>query len=102
MRRRSRRFSRRGRGNRSEDPRRVDSAPFAPRSGRARGRWGVSALTKEEFAQLTAYEKGYVVYWCGAREDQPNVPESYEPSDGERADYKRGQMQAVLDAQDSE
>ena len=59
-------------------------------------------MTKAEFEALSPYEKGYAVYWAGHRDDQPNIPERFEPMDGDREEYERGQFAAVLDAQDSE
>lgn len=56
----------------------------------------------KKFSEMSAYEKGYAVYMLGERDDVPEVPSSYEPSPEERAEYERGQLAAVLVAQDSE
>jgi hypothetical protein len=37
---------------------------------------------------------------AGDRDDQPNVPSTYVPSQEEREEYERGQMEAVLEVQD--
>lgn len=58
-------------------------------------------FTREEFASMTPKQKGYAVYMFGARKDQPNIPETYTPSLVERSQYERGQLLAVMDAQDS-
>lgn len=62
----------------------------------------MKVLSAEDFAMLSPYGKGYAVYMFGSREDQPNVPEEYEPSEEDKAEFDRGQFQAVLDVQDSE
>lgn len=58
--------------------------------------------TPEQFDALTPWEKGYVVYLCGARDDEPNVPEEFHPSPEDAEQYDAGQMAGVLFAQDSE
>lgn len=55
-----------------------------------------------EFEALSAYEKGYAIYMLGNRGDEPHVPKTYEPRDGERVEYERGQQQATQDTQDGE
>lgn len=59
-------------------------------------------ITKEEFENADAYNKGYAVYMVGAREDQPNVPATYTPTPGENAAYDRGQFDAYIEVLDSE
>jgi len=54
------------------------------------------------FTQLSAFDKGYAVYMCGARDDYPDIPETYEPTAQERDEYLRGQALAVQHAQDLE
>lgn len=63
---------------------------------------GKRVVTTQEFAALSAGAKGYAVYMLGSRDDQPNVPETYTPTDGERADYAAGQMHAAIEAQEME
>lgn len=36
-------------------------------------------ITKEGFQILTPKQRGYVVYMCGARDDEPNVPDEENP-----------------------
>ena len=57
-------------------------------------------LTKEQFDGLGPEGKGYAVYMCGSRPDQPNVPESYEPALEDQAEYASGLHRGVIDAQD--
>ena len=59
-------------------------------------------ISTEEFAKLSAYEKGYAVYSHGDRPEQPNVPLVYSPAVAEAEDYYRGQHAAMLAAQDGE
>ena len=61
------------------------------------------ALTKEDFEALAPVERGYAVYMCGCRDDQPNVPDEKNPYPGESAEHKRwaeGAMLACLEVQD--
>lgn len=57
---------------------------------------GGDVLSAEDFAGLSPWEKGYAVYWCGNREDQPNVPTKYDPSPDEQDEYNEGQHAAVI------
>lgn len=62
-------------------------------------------VTKEEFESFSPFDRGYAVYMCGSREDQPNIPDEKNPyPDGshERQRWNDGQLRAVLNAQDSE
>jgi hypothetical protein len=59
-------------------------------------------ITKEMFENATPFEKGYHVYMVGCREDQPNVPKEYTPSEEEREEYDRGQRRAIIDVIDAE
>lgn len=61
---------------------------------------GGDVLTAEQFAGLTARDKGFTVYMCGCRDDQPNVPEEYEPAPGEAGDYAAGQQAAIVATMD--
>jgi len=61
----------------------------------------MSVFTQREFEDLTAYQKGYAVYLFGCRQDQPAVPESYEPAPTDLAQYEKGQYDAILAVQDS-
>jgi hypothetical protein len=58
--------------------------------------------TPEQFDALTPWEKGYVVYMCGDRDDEPNVPSEYRPASEDAHQYDAGQFAAVLQVQDSE
>jgi len=59
-------------------------------------------LTAAEFAAMTPRQKGYAVYMLGARLDQPNIPESYEPAPEDRAEYSAGQSDAIIACIDGE
>ena len=59
-------------------------------------------FTKEDFEAMGPRQKGFAVYWFGANPAQPNIPETYTPKPEEKAEYDRGQFEAVLAAQDSE
>jgi len=61
-------------------------------------------MTKEEFEQLTPYERGYAVYMLGCRDDEPNVPEEkcpYRIGTPEELAWSRGQTQALINVQDA-
>lgn len=58
-------------------------------------------FTAAGFNKLSARSKGYAVYMMGSREDQPDIPEEYEPSPKDKEEYERGQFAAMLEAQDS-
>lgn len=63
-------------------------------------------LTKRQFEKLSAYDKGYACYMLGAREDEPNVPNHWEPPADHpirrhlKRRYDAGQRHAVIHAQD--
>lgn len=62
-------------------------------------------ITKALFAKLNPYQRGFIVYWVGANDDEPNVPDEtnpYPPGSRAAADWDRGQMAAILTAQDGE
>lgn len=54
-------------------------------------------MTKEEFAALSPWAKGYAAYMAGARSDQPNIPPIYHPTPEERADYEAGLQAAIIE-----
>lgn len=58
--------------------------------------------SKAAFQRLGAWMKGYLVYSYGERDDEPHVPRDYTPDESEREAYEKGQLSAVLAAQDSE
>ncbi len=58
-------------------------------------------MTAAQFAALSPRAKGYAVYTLGMWEDQPNIPETYEPAEADRAEYKGGQFEGAIEAQDS-
>ena len=60
-----------------------------------------SIITAAEFAAFTPYAKGYAVYMCGDRSDQPNVPHEYTPSPETAADFNRGTRTAILEITES-
>lgn len=59
-------------------------------------------VSAELFARLSPFEKGYAVYMCGSREDQPNVPEKYQPAPDEAEEYANGASLAVVHIMDVE
>lgn len=59
-------------------------------------------ITAEAFTRLSPWEKGYIVYMIGMKDDQPNVPEIYEPTTNEIAEYESGKFAAVLAVIDTE
>lgn len=59
-------------------------------------------ITRAEFDAFTPKEKGFYVYMVGARDDQPNVPESYKPDSKDEVEYEAGQMEAILIVQDED
>ena len=59
-------------------------------------------ITTEEFIALTPYAKGYAVYMCGARANQPNVPDEYTPSSKNVEAFSRGVRAAILEITESE
>ncbi len=58
-------------------------------------------ITVEQFKALCPIDKGYVVYMCGCRKDQPNVPEEYEPAPEDAGEYASGQHIAIIQVQDN-
>jgi hypothetical protein len=62
-------------------------------------------ITKEEFEGLSPRDRGYVVYMCGAREDEPNVPAEgciYPKDSEDYKEYLAGQHEALLEVIDGE
>ena len=59
-------------------------------------------ITADEFENMSPYEKGYWVYMVGARDDQPNVPESYTPFSCDVEAFLKGQQAACQDVVDVE
>ncbi len=62
-------------------------------------------MTAAEFAALNPRQRGYVVYMCGSRDDEPYVPNEqnpYERGTLEWADWDCGAMQAMLEVQDAD
>lgn len=62
-------------------------------------------MTAEEFAELTPFDRGYVVYMAGERDDQPHVPNEanpYPPGSEDAEQWSAGQHRAMLSAQDGE
>lgn len=65
----------------------------------------IGVMTAAQFARLAPLQRGYVVYMCGERDDQPNVPNESNPyaaGSDDAAAWDEGARRAVLDAQDSE
>lgn len=63
---------------------------------------GSSMLTKAQFETLTPFDRGYIVYLCGNKKDQPCIPNEQNPYDETSSEYiqwNRGQHQAVTEAQ---
>lgn len=59
-------------------------------------------ITAEQFDAFEPRTKGYVVYMCGSREDQPNVPETYKPAPEDKAEYDAGASAAYIAVLDVE
>jgi hypothetical protein len=62
-------------------------------------------ITASQFATLSPYARGYVVYMAGERDDQPHVPNESNPyvaGTEEALAWSRGNRQAMLDVQDGE
>jgi hypothetical protein len=60
-------------------------------------------ISKREFEALEPFERGYVSYTLGGREDQPNIPDEDNPYMKGSKEYKaweRGAWQAYLAALD--
>ena len=63
------------------------------------------ALTKEDFEALQPHTRGYAVYMCGSRDDQPNVPDEKNPypeGSKENEQWANGAMAACIEAQESD
>ncbi len=58
-------------------------------------------ITKERFEAMTPRQKGYAVYMCGCRKDQPNVPEDFMPTEEDAEEYAAGAFSGAIEAQDS-
>jgi hypothetical protein len=61
-------------------------------------------ITAQRFAALAPRARGYVVYMCGDRDDEPHVPNERNPypaGSDDAAEWYEGQRRAVLHAQDS-
>lgn len=62
-------------------------------------------VTAAQFAALSPRDRGFVVYWMGSRDDQPNVPNESNPYDAgsrEAELWNQGQREAVIAAIDVE
>ena len=62
-------------------------------------------MTAMEFALLSPRSRGYAVYMCGCRGDEPNVPAESNPyplGSMEHDEWNIGARIGVLEAQDSE
>ena len=59
-------------------------------------------MTVEDFDKMTPWLKGYCVYMFGARKDYPAIPSSYTPTRDEEAEYREGQHDAMLEAQEGD
>ena len=60
-------------------------------------------MTKAQFARLSAFDKGVACYLLGARDDEPNVPESWKaPSEFLRLRYEAGERTAVMSVIDGD
>lgn len=64
----------------------------------------MKVFTKEEFEALTPKQKGYAVYMCGMRDDQPNIPNEreYKPDPKDQAEFDEGMQAGIIQAQDDE
>lgn len=72
-----------------------ERTPLLHKRCEGRGDTLARVLSAADFAALSPSDKGYMVYMYGAREDQPNVPESFEPEKSEREAYESGQCDAA-------
>jgi hypothetical protein len=66
---------------------------------------GVGGLiTRKEYDRLDAYQRGYAVYWQGdlPGSELKDMSNRYPVNTKSWSEFERGQMQAMLDAQDSE
>ncbi len=60
-------------------------------------------ITAAYFKKASAFDKGYMVYMLGAREDQLNVPESYTPkTEKAKKAYAKGQQNACMNTLDGD
>lgn len=63
------------------------------------------AISRDDFLGLRPFQRGYVVYLAGARDDEPNVPDETNPYDAGSADaaeWDRGATTAAIHAQEAE
>ena len=61
-------------------------------------------FTEAQFEAFLPFDRGYVVYMCGERDDQPNIPAETNPYDmgsNEYQEWEDGQMAAVIETQDN-
>jgi len=62
-------------------------------------------MTKKQFQALSPWRRGYAVYMCGSRPDEPNVPDESDPYRGGSRESRRwneGQRAAILAVIDGE
>lgn len=62
-------------------------------------------MTKEQFESLTPFDRGYMVYMCGERDDEPNVPNEKNPypaGSDSWVEWIDGQFQAMISVQEME
>lgn len=60
-------------------------------------------ITAEEFAAFTPRQRGYAVYMCGSRKDQPNVPNEKNPypnGSNEWREWNSGESAGIIEVQD--
>ncbi len=57
-------------------------------------------ISKEFFDALSPRGKGYAVYMCGCRDDQPNIPSEFTPKPSDKDEYEGGIMEGILEMQD--
>lgn len=61
-------------------------------------------MTKEEFTELDAFQRGHIVYMKGKHSDEPNIPDEenpYKPGALTHRRWNAGQQSAVIEAQDN-
>lgn len=62
-------------------------------------------ITRDAFLSLPPFDRRYIVYMAGARDDEPNVPDEpnpYESGSNAALEWNRGAQEAALHAQDSD
>lgn len=62
-------------------------------------------LTADQFVRLSPRSRGYTVYMCGVRQDEPNVPDEENPyphGSDEAEGWDLGQLEGALEAQDGD